>query len=135
MTITCYAGPGEVAYRFFAAIEAGDLQIVKSLYHPDARIWHNTDGLEQSVSENLEVLAALVARTASRHYTRKRLRTFEGGFVQQHVLVAVQLNGREVELPAAIICEVENGRIIRIDEYFDAAQVAKFRTSGPDKAI
>ena len=32
-----------------------------------------------------------------------------------------------VRLPCAIVCKVENGRITRLDEYFDSAHVAEFR--------
>ena len=34
----------ELADRFFAAIEAGDVDAVRELYDPDVEIWHNTDG-------------------------------------------------------------------------------------------
>ena len=32
-----------------------------------------------------------------------------------------------VRLPCAIICQVEDGKITRLDEYFDSAHVAEFR--------
>ena len=35
-----------LAARFFAAIEAGDIDAIRAIYAPDARIWHNTDGIE-----------------------------------------------------------------------------------------
>ncbi len=45
-----------VATRFFAAIEAGDIDALRAIYSPDAVVWHNTDQVEQSVDENLVVL-------------------------------------------------------------------------------
>ena len=39
----------EVVIRFFAALEAGDIETVRSIYSPDALIWHNDDLIEQSV--------------------------------------------------------------------------------------
>jgi ketosteroid isomerase-like protein len=32
-----------------------------------------------------------------------------------------------VSLPACIVCQVKNGRITRLDEYFDSAAVEQFR--------
>jgi uncharacterized protein len=29
--------------RFFAALEAGDIETVREIYAPDAVIWHNDD--------------------------------------------------------------------------------------------
>jgi len=33
----------DTVIRFFAAIEAGDIDAVRSIYAPDALIWHNDD--------------------------------------------------------------------------------------------
>jgi hypothetical protein len=45
--------------RFFAALEAGDIDTVREIYAPDALIWHNDDLVEQPVDENLKVLQGL----------------------------------------------------------------------------
>ena len=47
----------ELADRFFAAIETGDVDVLRELYHPDAEIWHNTDGVAQRRDDNLATLA------------------------------------------------------------------------------
>jgi len=49
-----------LARRFFDAIEAGDFAVVADCYADDAVIWHNTDRLDSSKAENLEVLANFV---------------------------------------------------------------------------
>ncbi|MGH9269678.1 MAG: hypothetical protein ACRDZ2_00205 [Ilumatobacteraceae bacterium] len=36
----------DLAERFFAAIEAGDLDAVGGIYADEAVIWHNHDGVE-----------------------------------------------------------------------------------------
>ena len=117
----------ELATRFFDAIEAGDVEAVKACYAPNARIWHNTDGLEQGPGDNAEVLAAMVKHFAERVYDERRLTVFAGGFVQQHVLRAVRKrDGALVELAACLVCQVSDGRITRLDEYFDSAAVDAF---------
>jgi ketosteroid isomerase-like protein len=118
------AGPLEVARRLFAAVERGDIETVAALYHSDAIIWHNYDRVETTREQNLEVLRAFVKRAPMRRYTHPKLIATEAGFVQQHVLEAVRVDGRRLSLPSCVVAEVTQGRIRRIDEYFDTAPLA-----------
>jgi ketosteroid isomerase-like protein len=114
----------EVARRFFAAVERGDIDTVSSIYHPNAIIWHNYDGLETGPAENIKVLEGFIKRAPRRRYANPRLITTPRGFVQQHVLEATRVDGRQLSLPACVIAEVTEGRITRLDEYFDTAPLA-----------
>ena len=116
-----------LAKRFFDAVESGDIAALHGCYAPDAKIWHNTDDAEQSRDDNAETLKGFVQRISNRVYANRRLHAFEGGFVQQHELTGVRADGVAVRLTACIVCAVEDGRITRLDEYFDSAQVAQFR--------
>lgn len=116
-----------LAKRFFDAVEAGDIDTVYNSYAPDAKVWHNTDGLEQSRDDNAAVLRDFARRIPGRTYADRRLHVFEGGFVHQHTLKGVRADGGHVSLTACIVCKVENGRITRLDEYFDSAEVEAFR--------
>jgi ketosteroid isomerase-like protein len=115
-----------LAKRFFDAVENGDIDTLYGCYAPDAKIWHNTDDAEQSRDDNAVTLKGFVQRISNRVYGKRRLEVFEGGFVQQHELTGVRTDGVAVRLTACIVCAVEDGRITRLDEYFDSAQVAKF---------
>ena len=118
----------DMAQRFFDAIEAGDIETMRSSFAPDAEIWHNTDELIVTRDQTAQTLTGMVARIKDRKYADRRLTAFPGGFVQQHVLTGVRVHDDgPVRLPCAIICKVENGRITRLDEYFDSAHVAEFR--------
>ncbi len=110
--------------RFFDLIEAGDLAGAGNCYADDAVIWHNTDGVAQGKAANLETLKRFTGAFSSIRYDNRRLVAFPGGFAHQHVLKARRADGGEVELAAAIVCEVKGGRITRLDEYFDSAQLA-----------
>jgi ketosteroid isomerase-like protein len=114
----------EVARKFFAAVERGDIETVSAIYHPNAVIWHNYDGLETGPADNVAVLKGFVKRAPERRYANPRLLTTSRGFVQQHVLEATRIDGRKLSLPACVIAEVEDGRITRLDEYFDTAPLA-----------
>lgn len=125
------AGSGDMAAlakRFFDAIEAGDIDTMLACFAPDAEIWHNTDELVLSPQQTATALGGMVTRIRDRRYAERQLRIFPGGFVQQHALTGWRTHDDvAVRLPCAIICRVENGRITRLDEYFDSAHVAEFR--------
>jgi ketosteroid isomerase-like protein len=117
-----------LAKRFFDCVEQGDIDGLVACYAPGAAIWHNTDEQVQSPEDNRKVLAGMVSRIAERRYDDRRLEVFPGGFVQQHVLRGARVHdGVKVNLPACVICAVEDGKITRLDEYFDSARVAEFR--------
>ena len=115
-----------LAQRFFDAVEAGDIEQVLACYAPDAVIWHNSDQAEQSREENGATLTAFARAIPQRAYANRRLHVFEGGFVQQHDLQGVRRDGARVSLVACIVCRVADGKITRLDEYFDSAAVAAF---------
>lgn len=117
-----------MATRFFDAIEAGDIAAMLSSFTPDAEIWHNSDEAIVTPAQTAQTLTGMVARIKDREYADRQLTAFPGGFVQQHVLKGRRVHDDvEVRLPCAIICKVENGKITRLDEYFDSAHVAEFR--------
>lgn len=113
----------ELATRFFAAIEAGDSDAVRACMTPDAAIWHNTDGVEQTVDQVMNVLGFLAANVDGLRYDEVRRDVFADGFVEQHVLRGTLGNGRAVDIPACIVAKVVDGVIVRIDEYLDQKTV------------
>jgi len=114
----------ELAERFFAAIEAGDVDAARAMYAPDAEIWHNTDGVVQTRNDNVRTLGWMTTNLGGIRYTDVRRSATEDGFVQQHVLVATNRAGHRVEVPACIVISVRDGLVTRLDEYLDSASVA-----------
>lgn len=122
-----------MAERFFDAIEAGDIEAMRATFAPDAEIWHNTDELIVTRDQTATTLTGMVARIKDREYADRQLTVFPGGFVQQHVLKGKRVHDDgTVRLPCAIICRVVDGKITRLDEYFDSARVAEFRKFAND---
>ena len=112
-----------VAERFFAAVEKGDINTVRDTYAPDARIWHNFDNYASTREENLGIL-----RWVSRHIENFRFeevrRSFvPGAFFQQHVMHGRDEQGNEITCPSILKVEVKDGHIVRIEEYFETAQM------------
>ncbi|HEX2591283.1 MAG TPA: nuclear transport factor 2 family protein [Rhizomicrobium sp.] len=116
-----------LAKRFFDGIEQGNVNILREVYSPDVGIWHNTDDLVQTVDDNVTTLTGFISRISDRRYENRRTYAFPGGFVQQHRLTGVRKDGEKVQLDACLVCLVKDGRITRLDEYFDSAAVANFR--------
>ena len=114
----------EVADRLFAAIMRADVAGVREVYAPHCVIWHNNDGAEQDVERNLQVLGWVTKNIRQLRYEEIRREETPTGFVQQHVLRGIAPNGTPIAIPACIVCRVENGRITRLDEYLDSAQIA-----------
>jgi len=115
--------------RFFAAIEAGDIEQVKAIYAPDCLIWHNDDLLEQPVEDNLKVLAGLHRAVSGLRYDVVRRAVTGDGVIQQHVLRGSLPNGAEVALHAAMYLQVRDGHITRIEEYLDSGKRASIRAA------
>jgi ketosteroid isomerase-like protein len=113
-----------LAARFFDAVAAGDIDTVRAIYAPDALIWHNYDGKTQDAETNLRTLAVVARVIRGLRYEDVRRTVTSSGFVQQHVLRGIAPNGAELNVPACIVCTVVEGRITRLDEYFDSAHLA-----------
>jgi len=120
----------DFAKRFVAAIQDGDGEAVRAFYAPDAKLWHNTDNIEQTVDQNLKVLAWFVKTLPDRNYRVLRVEALPDGFVQQHVLEATLPNGERWAMDACVVVKVENGVITRLDEYLDSAKSAALRPFG-----
>jgi ketosteroid isomerase-like protein len=111
----------DFARRFFAAVERGDLDTVRSLYAPDATIWTAQDPAERSPEENLAVLTWVKENIRNFRYEEIRCQPTPTGFVEQHVTCGTAPGGGEFRFPACLVVRLENGKVTRLDEYFDTA--------------
>ena len=96
----------ELVIRFFAALEAGDIDTLREIYAPDAVIWHNDDLIQQAVEDNLKVLQGLHRAVSGLRYDIVRRVPTADGVLQQHVLRGRLPNGAAVELHAAMYLTV-----------------------------
>ena len=63
----------ETASKLFRAIENGDVDVIRNIYTPETKIWHNNDGIAQSVEQNLAVLKWVIGNIKNVKYTEVRL--------------------------------------------------------------
>lgn len=113
-----------VADELFGAVAAGDVETLRRLYAPDATIWHNFDNADQTPEQNIELLTWVAENWVDFRFTDVRRRVIDGGFLQQHVMTGRSAaTGESFVAPAILLAFVADGRITRIEEYFDAGQV------------
>lgn len=117
-----------VATCFFNAIQRGDIITASNHFAPSATIWHNTDEITVSPEVTRKTLIGLHKAISDVKYEDRRLDTWHGGFVEQHVLTGVRrADGGKVRLPACVICVLDTeGKITSLREYFDARAQAEF---------
>jgi ketosteroid isomerase-like protein len=118
------------AEHFVTSIERGDAAAVRACYAPDAKLWHNTDGIEQTVDQNMKLLDWYIKTMTNRHYRILRRVALADGFMQMHVLEATQPDGAPFKLDACVVVQMKNGVITRLDEYLDSAQTAVLQKFG-----
>ena len=118
------------AEHFVSAIERGDTATVRACYAPDAKLWHNTDGIEQTVDQNMKLLDWYIKTMTNRHYRILRRVALDDGFMQMHVLEATQPDGQMFKLDACVVVRMVDGVITRLDEYLDSKQTAVLQAFG-----
>ena len=116
----------ELCDRFFDAIEQKDYDALESCYAPEAVIWHSHDCRYQPRADNLAMLRQGMETQRKTRFRDRRIRVFEGGFVQQHRIEVTWENGFEGRMDVCFVGYVRAGRISRAYEYFDTGQVDKF---------
>jgi len=120
----------DVANRLFDAIERGDYADIEALWADDVAVWHSGDPADNDRVLALKVIRWFLRITATRRYEILDRQFFDGGFVQQHVLHADATHGASIQLRVCIVIKVgAGGRITRIDEYFDPADMAPLLTN------
>jgi ketosteroid isomerase-like protein len=120
----------DFAERFVSAIQTGDVEAVRACYAPDAKLWHNTDDIEQTVDQNMAVLNWFIKTLPDRYYRVLYRAALKDGFVQQHILEATLPDGTKWKMYACVVVRIENGVIVRLDEYLDSAQGKALRNFG-----
>ena len=101
-----------------AAVQSGDTDPVKALYAEDIVLWHTNDRVNQTSADSIRTLAWINRHMKGVRYEELRVVALDDGFVQQHVMRA---DSPKVDMPCMLRAWCANGRITRIEEYFDSA--------------
>ena len=119
-----------LADRLARAYEQNDADAIAACYAPDARIWHNIDGVERTVEEQL----------GATRWFNGQLKNINYEIVSRHASTAVMSSstsctatlangGGAFRMPLIMNVTVRDGRITRLDEYLDSAHLKPLQTS------
>lgn len=120
MSATMTTTIADVARQWEAACRAADHDRIVGLLSDDAVIWFNTEQVEHGRVRYREILEASAASFRDPTYRDMRVLLHETGFVEQAILVGDTDQGR-IATPFCLFATVTDGRITRLDEYFDTA--------------
>jgi ketosteroid isomerase-like protein len=120
-----HAAMRALAFRLIKASKTGNADEIMDIFDPKAMIWHNTDGLTVTIAENLTPFGTFAAKVPHRRYEDVKITPFDGGYVQQHRWLGESIDGESFGVSACAIMHVRNGKIVRVDEYFDSAPIIR----------
>ncbi len=119
----------DVAARYTAATNAGDVDALRALHAPDAVVWHNYDEVELPLERSLAVLGWLRRVAPDARFDDIRHNATADGFVQRSVLHATAPEGSRLHAPSCVVVTLaEDGRIVRVEEYLDPTPLAALST-------
>ena len=113
---------------FFNSLAGGDFDRAYDVLTDDAVIWHNFDNKEQTAPENRAVLERFYDVLQNWAYAVQSRDDFTGGFVQRHRLTGV-VGAQRINIPICVVGRLRDGKIARLDEYFDPAGLLPVRNA------
>jgi ketosteroid isomerase-like protein len=120
-----------VAEAYRAATAANDADALRALHEPDARTWHNFDGVSVSVDDGARSLAWLHRRVTDLQLDDVRLIPTAEGFLARWTLTG-NAPGGPLRLHSCVVVELSPaGKVARAAEYLDSAQLAVLRPGSP----
>jgi ketosteroid isomerase-like protein/predicted ester cyclase len=111
----------QLANALFDSIESGDKREFLSLCTSDARVIDTTEGSDIPIAQEAEFLANLPTLFKKFKYGQRRYAATSDGAVLQHSLQGESQSGHTVDLPIMIRMYVANGKVRRLEEYYDSS--------------
>lgn len=109
----------DLAKRWETACRSGDAAAIVDLVSEDAVIWYNYEGVEHDKAAYRKILEESADVFRNPQYRDFRVMLHPGGFVEQATLVGETDKGM-IETPFCLVATVTDGKISRIEEYFDS---------------
>ena len=114
----------DIANRFFDALLAGDTPALDALFTKDATFWRNFDDQDQHRDAFVPDFGKFAGMVTDLHLDEVRRTGTASGFVEQHTLCGISPSGEALAAHGCFIAHVSDGKIARIEEYLDGAQLA-----------
>lgn len=121
----------QVAEAYCEATIRGDAAAIRALYTPDFRIWHNFTGVELGVEEAIAYFESMRARARSIRFEPLTFTITTEGCIRDAVARGEFLDGTPYAVRYLCYFQINAaGKIYRIDEYMDSAQLESFYALG-----
>ena len=92
--------------------------------HDDFVMWYNFDPIDRTRQEFIDTLKAAHAMFQNQKNEDLKITLTDDGFVLQATMTGI-LDGQAISSPYCFIATVQDGKIIRGDEYFDTAKLTR----------
>jgi uncharacterized protein len=113
----------KVARAYIAATRAGDAEARAAMTEPDAVTWHNFDDVAVDQAHSERTVAWLRSTAPDVTWDDVDVVATSKGFVWQSVLRGTGPGGPFRANTCLIVTVSDNGKIARMDEYLDTAQL------------
>jgi ketosteroid isomerase-like protein len=107
--------------RLFAALTRGDVDAAIACLAENARVWHSFDCVAHDKPAMRAQWQALVDNFPERAFVDVRRSPIAEGLVQQQVMVVTTGSGQRKAWPTCFLARIEDGLVVRLDEYMDRA--------------
>lgn len=98
---------------------------IGEIFSPKLQFWANFTNQTKSRDEMLAAIEAGYAVHRQRTYDDRQIRALDHGWVAQYTCKLIRHDGSSAAHWAAMVVEVQDGKIVRIDEYMDAGKFVK----------
>jgi ketosteroid isomerase-like protein len=124
MNIMNHGDVFEIAKRFSDAGKAADVDAADKLLDPDFKFWANYTKVTMGKAEMLHYIKTFFPTLRSVAYRDVRITPTANGYVLQHVADTVLGDGSKIfNLDVCFVVQLRGGRLLRLDEYLDAAAI------------
>jgi len=110
---------GALVDQLYLALSNKDLDAARGCCAPDVRIWHCFDGIAQDLEQAMQGWRGLFDFFLENRVVDVRRAPLPGGLVQRHLFLLRGADGVLRGKPCCIFARVENGLLVRLDEYID----------------
>jgi ketosteroid isomerase-like protein len=111
--------------QFWATVsEEHNVEKFATVLHDDFVMWYNFDPNDRTREEFIQTLKSAHAMFDNQRNEDLRITLTDNGFVLQATMRGV-LDGKEISSPYCLVARIQDGKVIRGDEYFDTAQLTK----------
>lgn len=99
------------------------------LYTDDATMWHNTDAHDAPIASRQGIRDRLHALVPDFRFDDPTIHAWEDGWVTQYVTRGTLPDGSELSVHTVVVGTIRDGKVARIQEYVDSAQIEPLRAA------